>query len=140
MQQAKFELFSKINENNSKVILAQIVKIMIKKINQTLRELRKIHGYTQLDIAMMLDIDNSTYAKIEQGVSDINLSKLELISNIYKMSVVELLAYPNLVKEVYEPLKPKVSIIIDVYSDNQEKAVTEVLEKIEGIEVKKQET
>ena len=77
---------------------------------------------------------------IEQGVSDINLSKLELISNIYKMSVVELLAYPNLVKEVYEPLKPKVSIIIDVYSDNQEKAVTEVLEKIEGIEVKKQET
>ena len=108
----------------------------MKKINQTLKELRKRNGYTQLDLAAILNVDNSTYAKIEQGISDINLSKLELIANFYKMSVIELLAYPNLVKEVYEPLKPKVFITIDVYSDNQEKTVMEVLEKIDGINVR----
>lgn len=108
----------------------------MKKINQTLKELRKRNGYTQLDLAAILNVDNSTYAKIEQGISDINLSKLELIANFYKMSVIELLAYPNLVKEVYEPLKPKVSITIDVYSDSQEKTVMDVLEKIDGINVR----
>ena len=108
----------------------------MKKINQTLRELRKLHGYTQLDLAMALDIDNSTYAKIEKGSSEINLSKLEQIANFYKMSVIDLLAYPNIVKEKYEPLKPKVSITIDVYSDHQQKTLMEVLEKIDGINVK----
>ena len=108
----------------------------MKKINQTLKELRKLHGYTQLDLAMALEIDNSTYAKIEKGSSEINLSKLEQIANFYKMSVVELLAYPNMVKEKYESLKPKISITIDVYSDYQQKTLMEVLEKIEGINVK----
>ena len=108
----------------------------MKRINKTLRELRKLHGYTQLDVAMALNIDNSTYAKIERGGSDINLSKLGQIANFYKMSVIELLAYPSLVKEIYEPLKPKISITIDVYSDNQKKRIMEVLEKIEGINIK----
>ena len=107
-----------------------------KRINQTLRELRKLHGYTQLDLAIELDIDNSTYAKIERGSSDINLSKLEHIANFYKMSVIELLAYPNMVKEAYEPLKPKAFITIEIYSDNQKKTVMDVLDKIEGINVK----
>ena len=108
----------------------------MKKINQTLKKLRKSYGYTQLDLAMALGIDNSTYGKIEKGSSDINLSKLEQIANFYKMSVVDLLAYPKMVIEKYEPLKPKISITIDVYSDNQKKTVMEVLEKIEGINVK----
>jgi len=108
----------------------------MKQIYRTLKELRKSHGYTQLDLAAALEIDNSTYAKIERGTTDINLSKLEKIANFYKMSVIELLAYPNVVKEKYEPFKPKVSIEIDVYSDNQEKTVMEILEKIEGINVK----
>jgi len=106
------------------------------RISKTLKELRKSYGYTQLDLAATLDIDNSTYAKIERGTSDINFSKLERIANFYKMSVVELLAYPNIVKEVHEPLKPKISIVIDVYSDNQEKTIMEVLKKIEGINIK----
>ena len=106
----------------------------MKKINQTLKELRKLNGYTQLDLATVLEVDNSTYAKIEKGDTDINFSKLELIAGFYRMSVVELLAYPNVVKEEGEPSKPKVSIVIDVYSDNQERTVMKVLEKISTFE------
>ena len=108
----------------------------MKKINHILKELRKLRGYTQLDLAIALGIDNSTYAKIEKGSSDVSLSKLEQIASFYKISVVELLAYPKMVVEKYEPLKPKVSVTIDVYSDNQKKTIMEILEKIEGINVK----
>ncbi len=109
----------------------------MRKINKTLRELRKLYGYTQLDLAVYLNIDNSTYGKIEQGVSDINLSKLELIANFYEMSVVELLAYPNQIKETYEPLKPAVSIVVDVYSEAEAKIVDKVLAKIREIDVRR---
>jgi len=107
----------------------------MKKISETLKELRKKNGKTQLEIGELLNITDSAYSKIETGNADINLSKLEIISNLYNMSVIELLAYPKEVKIIGEPIKPKVSIMIDITSKNQAEKVAEVLQKINDINV-----
>jgi transcriptional regulator with XRE-family HTH domain len=40
-------------------------------IYQTIKELRMKHGKTQADIAFILDLDTSTYGKLERGNTDI---------------------------------------------------------------------
>jgi len=64
-------------------------------INEVLKKLRKKNGYTQQQIADVLALEVSSYGKKELGQSDISLRQLESISNFYKMSVLELLAYPD---------------------------------------------
>jgi transcriptional regulator with XRE-family HTH domain len=109
----------------------------MKQICETLKHLRKKNGYTQQKLADFLDLEVSSYGKKELGQSEITLTQLESLSNFYDMTVIELLAYPKEIHIVGEPLKPKVSIVIDVFSDNQGKTVAEVLEKIEGINLMK---
>jgi transcriptional regulator with XRE-family HTH domain len=65
------------------------------RIYQTLKYLRKKNQLTQQDLADYLNLDVSSVSKLESGKIDISLSKLELLSKKYDMTVIELLAYPN---------------------------------------------
>jgi len=100
-----------------------------------LRKIRTKNGYTQQNIADFLDLEVSSYGKKELGQSDITLKQLELISNFYGMSVLELLAYPFPVIVNNERLQPKIQISIDVGNKNQKEKVLEVLKKIEDINI-----
>ena len=107
----------------------------MKQIYNTLKILRKKNGLTQLYIADILGLSESAYSKIETGITDISLSKLELISDLYKMSVAELLHYPYAVQVVGEQLKPEITISLKVVSPNHIETVKEVLKKIDGIKL-----
>src|SRR6201985_2650464 len=73
-----------------------------KSIGKSIRILRHQHGWSQEDIANRLGISIPAFSKIETGVTDVNLSRLEQIANIYEVSVVYLLAMD--IKEVeHEP-------------------------------------
>jgi len=63
-----------------------------KSVGVNIRTLRHQHGWSQEDIADRLGISIPAFSKIETGVTDINLSRLEQIANVFEVTVVYLLA------------------------------------------------
>ncbi len=63
-----------------------------KSVGMNIRTLRHQHGWSQEDVADRLGISIPGFSKIETGVTDINLSRLEQIANVFEVSVVYLLA------------------------------------------------
>jgi transcriptional regulator with XRE-family HTH domain len=63
-----------------------------KSVGKNIRTIRHQRGWSQEDVANRLGISIPAFSKIETGVTDINLSRLEQIANIYEINVVNLLA------------------------------------------------
>jgi len=63
-----------------------------KSIGVNIRTLRHQHGWSQEDVADRLGISIPAFSKIETGVTDINLSRLEQIANVFEVNVVYLLS------------------------------------------------
>ncbi|MDB5111610.1 MAG: helix-turn-helix protein [Mucilaginibacter sp.] len=63
-----------------------------KTIGKNIRAFRHQHGWSQEDVATKLGISIPAFSKIETGVTDINLSRLEQIADIYEIDVVQLLS------------------------------------------------
>jgi transcriptional regulator with XRE-family HTH domain len=62
------------------------------RINERLRELRIKSGYTQNQIAKILNIDRSTYSYYEIGKTMPDVSALIILAKIFNISISELLA------------------------------------------------
>ncbi len=63
-----------------------------KTVGKNIRAYRHQHGWSQEEVANKLGISIPAFSKIETGVTDINLSRLEQIANIYEVDVVKILA------------------------------------------------
>jgi transcriptional regulator with XRE-family HTH domain len=69
-------------------------------LHERLRELRTKFGYTQNQIAKLLNIDRSTYAYYETGKTRPDVATLLVLSQIYNLSISELLADESVPKYV----------------------------------------
>src|ERR1700748_2667340 len=78
-----------------------------KTIGKNIRTFRHQHVWSQEDVANRLGISIPAFSKIETGVTDINLSRLEQIANIYEVNVINLL---SLDAEEAEPQVSNLSI------------------------------
>ena len=67
----------------------------MKALGKKIRLLRHQKGWSQEDVAKKLDISIPAFSKIETGITDINLSRLEQIAILFDMSVVQLLTFNN---------------------------------------------
>lgn len=65
----------------------------MKTLGKKIRLLRHQKGWSQEDVAKRLDISIPAFSKIETGITDINLSRLEQISILFDMTVVQLLTF-----------------------------------------------
>ncbi|HTD99630.1 MAG TPA: helix-turn-helix transcriptional regulator [Mucilaginibacter sp.] len=65
----------------------------MKALGKKIRLLRHQKGWSQEDVAKKLDISIPAFSKIETGITDINLSRLEQISVLFEMTVVQLLTF-----------------------------------------------
>ncbi len=65
----------------------------MKTLGKKIRLLRHQKGWSQEDVAKRLDISIPAFSKIETGITDINLSRLEQIADLFEMSVVQLLTF-----------------------------------------------
>jgi transcriptional regulator with XRE-family HTH domain len=63
----------------------------MKALGQNIRTLRRQKGWSQEDVAMRLDISIPAFSKIETGVTDVNLSRIEQIAGAFELSIIELL-------------------------------------------------
>lgn len=71
----------------------------MKTLGKKIRLLRHQKGWSQEDVAKRLDISIPAFSKIETGITDINLSRLEQISNLFDMTVVQLLTFNDAEQE-----------------------------------------
>jgi transcriptional regulator with XRE-family HTH domain len=65
----------------------------MKALGKKIRLLRHQKGWSQEDVAKKLDISIPAFSKIETGITDINLSRLEQIAILFDMTVVQLLTF-----------------------------------------------
>ena len=63
------------------------------KTNEKIRQLRESRQWTQEEMATKLSMSTNGYAKIERGDTRSNLVRLEQISEVFGIDIVELLAY-----------------------------------------------
>ena len=68
----------------------------MKSLGKKIRLLRHQKGWSQEDVAKRLGISIPAFSKIETSITDINLSRLEQIANMFEMSVVQLLTFSDL--------------------------------------------
>jgi transcriptional regulator with XRE-family HTH domain len=68
----------------------------MKTLGKKIRLLRHQKGWSQEDVAKRLDISIPAFSKIETGITDINLSRLEQIAILFEMPVVQLLTFSDL--------------------------------------------
>ncbi len=61
-------------------------------LGKKIRLLRHQRGWSQEDVAKRLDISIPAFSKIETGITDVNLSRLNQISNLFELSLVQLLS------------------------------------------------
>ncbi len=64
---------------------------LLKKVGNKFRLLRQERGLTQEVLAGMLSLSPSAYAKLERGETDITLSRLEQVANLFGKSGLEVL-------------------------------------------------
>lgn len=63
------------------------------KTNEKIRQLREARAWTQEEMATKLSMTTQGYAKIERGETRSNLDRLEQISKVFGIDIVELLAF-----------------------------------------------
>jgi transcriptional regulator with XRE-family HTH domain len=76
-------------------------------VGKNIRTLRHQRGWSQEDVANRLGISIPAFSKIETGVTDVNLSRLEQIAGIFEVNVINLL---SLEAEEAEPQVSTLSI------------------------------
>lgn len=60
-------------------------------ICQKIKQLRKKHGYSQEIVAILLNMEQNTYSRLERGETKIDIERLLLIARLYKISIHDLL-------------------------------------------------
>lgn len=68
-------------------------KLLLLKLATRIKELRKIHNFTQDDLAFKAGIDRSTLGNIETAQNDITFSKLNKIARAFNLSLSEFLNF-----------------------------------------------
>ncbi|MEY5068889.1 MAG: hypothetical protein RLZ47_751 [Bacteroidota bacterium] len=95
----------------------------MKTLGKKIRLLRHQRSWSQEDVAKQLDISIPAFSKIETGITDVNLSRLEQIATLFGMSIVQLLTfndteeqekYNNEVEVLTKKLQEREADVIDL--------------------------
>jgi transcriptional regulator with XRE-family HTH domain len=65
-----------------------------KAICKRIKELRKKHGYSQEEVAALLNMGQSTYSELESGLSGFQIDRLYDIAKLYGVSIDSILPPP----------------------------------------------
>lgn len=67
----------------------------MKHVGQNIRTLRHKQQWSQAEVAKRLYISIPAFSKIETGITDINISRLEQIAELFEVSILEILSRPG---------------------------------------------
>lgn len=61
------------------------------RICRKIRSLRKKNGYSQEEVAVLLNMGQTTYSQLEAGKTKIDIERLLQIASLYKISIQDFL-------------------------------------------------
>jgi transcriptional regulator with XRE-family HTH domain len=61
------------------------------KLHEKIKSMRKFKDWSQEFMAEQLEIAHSSYAKIEQGKTDVSYSRLQQIAHVFKIELADLI-------------------------------------------------
>ncbi len=67
--------------------------VLLQKLANRIKELRKLHNYTQDDLADLARIARSTLGNIETAQNDVTFSKLNKIVKAFNLTLAEFLNF-----------------------------------------------
>ena len=70
-----------------------------KSVGRNIRAIRHKNNWSQEDVANKLGISIPAFSKIETGITDVNLSRLQQIADIFGMSLVQVLVFEEIQEE-----------------------------------------
>jgi transcriptional regulator with XRE-family HTH domain len=91
-------------------------------LGKKIRLLRHQRSWSQEDVAKQLDISIPAFSKIETGITDVNLSRLEQVSALFGLTVVQLLTITD--SEEQEKYNNEVEVLTKKLQDRE----TDVIE------------
>ena len=91
-------------------------------LGKKIRLLRHQRSWRQEDVAKQLDISIPAFSKIETGITDVNLSRLEQVSALFGLTVVQLLTFTD--SEEQEKYNNEVEVLTKKLQDRE----TDVIE------------
>ena len=68
-------------------------KVLLQKLANRIKELRKLYNYTQDDLADLAQIARSTLGNIETAQNDVTFSKLSKIAKAFNLTLAEFLNF-----------------------------------------------
>lgn len=106
------------NEKNSviKPLVAQKKELTLymEKVVENIKKIRLDYGIKQSVIAKAVEIDVSSWSKIERGQQRLTVDMLEKISNCLNMRVIDLFTYPEKYVKQNKECNEKVSVTFEV--------------------------
>ncbi|MBP8067477.1 MAG: helix-turn-helix transcriptional regulator [Pedobacter sp.] len=61
-------------------------------IGKNIRQLRQKNSWSQGEVAKRLNISIPAFSKIETGITDVNISRLEQIANLFEVTSIDLIS------------------------------------------------
>ena len=93
----------------------------MKTLGKKIRLLRHQKSWSQEDVAKRLEISIPAFSKIETGITDVNLSRLEQISTLFEMSVVQLLTFND--TEEQEKYNSELDVLIKKVQERERELI-----------------
>ena len=97
----------------------QIVNFNNMDIIKNIIEIRKKAGYSQEYMAEKLNVEDSSYSRIENKKTKLDISRLAEIANVFNMRIIDLITYPEIYENVKESkiARTKVLVELDIRED-----------------------
>lgn len=98
------------------------------KTYEAIKEIRVLKSMNQQVIADLLGVDVAVVSNIEKGKRDLRISEIEKISNLFGMSLIDLIAYPDVyVKEGSKTAPLEATLQIKLSPAKREKVLSLIL-------------
>lgn len=84
-----------MNKNNLNLSIVQDESLFYKKLGSNIAHFRKKFGFTQLDIGRRIGVSHQQIQKYEAGKGSIYIHTVNIIANLFKISMDELVNYDS---------------------------------------------
>ena len=87
-----------------------------------IQTIRKQLGLLQKEVALELQLDKSSYSKVEKGMREVKVSELKTLSNLFNMSIDDIINFD-------ENITPKEIVLEDKSENEQLKLINQLDEE-----------
>lgn len=102
------------------------------KIGERIKDIRTAKNLSQKEVALLLEMDQSQYSKIENGKTDPYFSTIEKISNALGVNLNDLLAPDDVFKNINSFEKSFIERLqlVDQLEDEEKKCIFSIIDSL----------